>query len=274
MQDARPGPKLGWYLLMALVVYAIVVSVSWRGAVADLREARLLLAGGAEPPAAVAIEGFAAVAAPDPAAAASTARGAAPAGGALAAELESDVGLWLPIPGARMPADDAHLPGAPRAYRAGASEGFVFWPDGAGVPVAHGTPVIASASGEVVRVDEPYAELDETTWESLIVSVADGADERELDALRGRQVWIRLDDGRVLRYGHLSGVRPGLTVGQRVARGRVIGYVGNSGTLDGVVGRISNVRLHFEIRDGDGFAGQGLDPDGVRLLAASLFTGP
>jgi len=274
MQDARPGPKLGWYLLVALAVYAVVVSVSWRGAVADLREARLLLAGSAERPAAGVLEGVAAVAAADPAAATPTTRAAAPGGGALAADLASDVGLWLPIPGARMPADDAHLPGAPRPYRSGVSEGFVFWPDVAGVPVVFGTPVIAAASGEVVRVDEPYAELDQATWESLIASVADGADERELDALRGRQVWIRLDDGRVLRYGHLSGVRPGLTVGQRVSRGRVIGYVGNSGTFDGVVGRSSNVRLHFEIRDGDGFAGQGLDPDGVRLLAASLFTGP
>lgn len=274
MQDARPGPKLGWYLLIVLVVYAVVVSVSWRAAAADLREARLLLAGSAERPAAGVLEGVAAVAAADPAAATPTTRAAAAGGGALAADLAGDVGLWLPIPGARMPADDAHLPGAPRPYRSGVSEGFVFWPDVAGVPVVFGTPVIAAASGEVVRVDEPYAELDQATWESLIASVADGADERELDALRGRQVWLRLDDGRVLRYGHLSGVRPGLTVGQRVSRGRVIGYVGNSGTFDGVVGRSSNVRLHFEIRDGEGFAGQGLDPDGVRLLAASLFTGP
>jgi peptidoglycan LD-endopeptidase LytH len=150
----------------------------------------------------------------------------------------------------------------------------VFWPDGAGVPLAYGTPVIAAAAGEVVRVDEPYAELDEPAWEALLVSVADGADDDELDALRGRQVWTRLDDGRVLRYGHLSGVRAGLSVGQRVGRGRVIGYVGNSGTFDGVVGRTGNARLHFEIRDGDGFLGEGLDPDGVRWLAASLFTGP
>ncbi len=262
MQDARLGPKVGWYLLIALLAYAVVASVAWRSAAVELREARLLLAGGAVPASTRATD------------AAANARTAGSGGGALATELAGDVGLWLPIPGARVPADDAHLPGAPRPYRAGVSEGFVFWPDGAGVPVGHGTPVIAAASGEVVRVDEPYAEIDEATWESLIASVADGADERELDALRGRQVWIRLEDGRVLRYGHLSGVRPGLTVGQRVARGRVIGYVGNSGTFDGVVGRTSNVRLHFEIRDGDGFAGQGLDPDGVRLLAASLFTGP
>ncbi|MFU8888261.1 MAG: M23 family metallopeptidase [Trueperaceae bacterium] len=275
MQDARPGPKLGWYLLISLLAYAVIASVAWRGAVVELREARLVLASaepGAGAPAAAAIApGGGAVGTPGGVDAAATDPGAAEAAHAA---LAADVGLWFPVPGARVPEDDAHLPGAPRPYRSGVSEGFVFWPDGAGVPLAFGTPVIAAGSGEVVRVDEPYAELDEATWESLLASVTDGADEGELDALRGRQVWIRLDDGRVLRYGHLSGVRPGLTVGQRVARGRVIGFVGNAGTFDGVVGRTSNARLHFEIRDGDAFVGEGLDPDGVRLLAASLFTGP
>ncbi|MBW6457285.1 MAG: M23 family metallopeptidase [Trueperaceae bacterium] len=281
MQDARPGPKLGWYLLISLLAYAVIASVAWRGAVVELREARLVLAGAEAGAGAGAPAG-----AGTPAAAAATALGGdvgaasageAPAGGPPAtghAELAADVGLWFPVPGARVPEDDAHLPGAPRPYRSGVSEGFVFWPDGAGVPLAFGTPVIAAGSGEVLRVDAPYAELDEATWEALLVAVADGADEDQLDALRGRQVWIRLDDGRVLRYGHLSGVRPGLTVGQRVARGRVIGFAGNSGTFDGVVGRTANARLHFEIRDGDAFVGEGLDPDGVRLLAASLFTGP
>jgi len=277
MQDARSGPKLGWYLLISLLAYAVVASVGWRGAVVELREARLVLAGEEARAGAPARAGSPASEGAVGATAAARADGgtAAPDARATAhAELAGDVGLWFPVPGARVPEDDAHLPGAPRPYRSGTSEGFVFWPDGAGVPLAFGTPVIAGGSGEVVRVDEPYAELDEAAWESLLVSVADGADQGELDALRGRQVWIRLDDGRVLRYGHLSGVRAGLTVGQRVARGRVIGFAGNSGTLDGVVGRTSNARLHFEIRDGDAFVGQGLDPDGVRLLAASLFTGP
>jgi len=271
MRDARPGPKLGWILLISLFAYAVVASVGWRGAVVELREARLQLAGvepAAGPPAAATL---AATRAEGAAAAAPLGNDAA---AAAHAALAGDVGLWFPVPGAGVPDDDAHLPGAPRAYRSGVSEGFVFWPDGAGVPLAFGTPVVAAGSGEVVRVDEPYAELDEAAWEALLAAVTDGAEEDELDALRGRQVWIRLDDGRVLRYGHLSGVRPGLDVGQRVARGRVIGFAGNSGTLDGVLGRTTNARLHFEIRDGDAFVGQGLDPDGVRLLAASLFTGP
>jgi murein DD-endopeptidase MepM/ murein hydrolase activator NlpD len=178
------------------------------------------------------------------------------------------------VPGARIPTEDDHLPGAPRAYRAGTSEGFVFWPESSGAFIEHGTPVIAAGPGRIVRVDDPYTELDEEAWEALLADVADGATEAELDRLRGRQVWIELDDGRVARYGHLADVRAGLAVGQRVGRGRVIGFVGNSGTLDGVLGRTSNARLHFELREGDGFVGADLDPDGVRLLASSLFTGP
>jgi hypothetical protein len=248
--------KPGWYVLILLFVYAVVASVGWRSDVVELRQLRLDVAG-------------AEAAGPAPAAVDATAAATAPP-----EPMAGDVGLWLPVPGARIPADDDHLPGAPRAYRAGTSEGFVFWPESSGAFIGHGTPVIATGAGRVVRVDDPYTELDEEAWEALLADVADGATEAELDRLRGRQVWIELDDGRVARYGHLADVRAGLAVGQRVGRGRVIGFVGNSGTLDGVLGRTSNARLHFELRDGDGYVGAGLDPDGVRLLASSLFTGP
>jgi peptidoglycan LD-endopeptidase LytH len=248
--------KPGWYVLFALFAYALIATVAWRGSVVALRELRQdVVAGEAER---VALRTVAA----DP--------GDAP----RAAVLAADVGLWFPVPGARVPDDDDHLPGAPRTYRQGHSEGFVFWASSSGVPVAFGTPVIAAGGGVVTRVDEPYVELSEADWETLLADVQDGAQPSELDRLRGRQVWLRLDDGRELWYGHLSGVRRGLTVGQRVTRGRVIAFAGNSGTLDGVLDRTTNARLHFEIRHGDTFLGEGLDADGVRLLAASLFTGP
>jgi hypothetical protein len=250
--------KPGWYVLLALLLYAVVASVGWRRDVVALRELRLEVAG---------VEAIAAPAAPAPPA-------DAPAAATEPPPMAGDVGLWLPVPGARIPTEDDHLPGAPRAYRAGTSEGFVFWPESSGAFLGYGTPVIATGAGLVVRVDDPYTELDQEAWEALLADVADGATEAELDRLRGRQVWIELDDGRVARYGHLADVRAGLAVGQRVGRGRVIGFVGNSGTLDGVLGRTSNARLHFELRDGDGYVGAGLDPDGVRLLASSLFTGP
>ena len=238
----------GWYVLAAVVLYAVVATFQWRAAAAELRDLRIEEAGAsavAALPAPPAVE-------PRPA----------------------EAGLWFPIPGARVPNDDDHLPGASRAYRSGVAEGFSFWGESSGVPIVHGTPVIAAADGEVIRADGGYVELGDAEWESLLARVEGGADPSDLDALRGRQVWIRLDDGRVARYGHLASVRAGLVVGQRVARGRVIGTVGNSGTPDAVAGRTTNARLHFELREGDGYFGAGLTPDEVRLAATSLFSGP
>jgi peptidoglycan LD-endopeptidase LytH len=238
----------GWYLLAALFVYALVVTVQWRAAAAEIRDVRMA-------------ESAAVTAAPEE-----------PVAPVRSDAVES--GLWFPVPGARIPTDDDHLPGAARAYRAGVAEGFTFRPESSGVPIVQGTPVIAAGSGEVIRVDAGYVELSTDEWEALLARVEAGADDADLDLLRGRQVWLRVDDGRVLRYGHLASVRSGLAVGQRVARGRVIGTVGNSGTPDGVAGRAGNARLHFEVRDGDAYFGEGLAADEVRLAATSLFTGP
>ena len=251
--QGRPTPLMrvrpGWFVLAGLLVYALVATSLWRAAAAELREIQAREDRVAEAPQRAA---------------------AGPAAAAF-----GDAGLWFPIPGARVPTDDDHLPGAVRAYRSGVAEGFSFWPGSSGVPIVHGTPVIAAGGGEVIRIDSGYVELSSAEWEVLLASVEGGASESDLDRLRGRQVWLRLDDGRVVRYGHLASVRSGLSVGQRVSRGRVIGTVGNSGTPDGVAGRVSNARLHFEVRDEDGgYFGQGRDPDEVRLAATSLFTGP
>ncbi len=167
------------------------------------------------------------------------------------------------------------MPGAPRSYRGGVSQGFDFADADAGVPIAYGAAVVAAAAGQVVRADTAYVELDADAWQSLLTRVGEsGADAGQLDQLRGRQVWIRTSDGRGLRYGFLAGVRDGLGVGSTVYRGQVIGYVGNSGTGDGVAGTTRNPRLHFEIWQGDAFFGQELASQDVRARAAELFVGP
>lgn len=185
-------------------------------------------------------------------------------------------GLWFPIPGARLPAQDDHLPGAPRAYRHGVSQGFDFFDQDAGVPVTAGTPVVAAQSGQVVRADVAYTEIDPRAWEVLLADVGEaGADEGQLDQLRGRQVWLRLADGTVLRYGHLAAVRDGIRTGVNVYRGQVIGFVGNSGTDVAVAGRTDQARLRFEIWPApEEFFGAGMDAEAVRIAAASLFVGP
>lgn len=240
VSTVRRWPKLkpGWYLLMALLIYSIAISVMLsrtRRAETELRE----LLGAVSAPSA-----------PE--------------------------GLWFPIAGARLPQDPAYLPGATRAYRRGVNKGFDFYGEDAGIPIPYGTPVIAADNGVIRRADHDYRELEPGAWQALIDTVArEGADEAQLDLLRGRQLWLETDGGLTLIYGHLSGIREGIDEGVRVYRGQVIGYVGNSGTDDGVAGTLRGARLHFIILRQDGsFVGEGLNEAQVRALARSLFVGP
>jgi murein DD-endopeptidase MepM/ murein hydrolase activator NlpD len=249
MAAALRSVKPGWILLAAVAIYAGAVTAVARDARAEVRELRLEQAAHAQP------------AAPQVA--------AAPDGGATA-----PAGLWYPVPGAGLPSDDAHLPGAPRAYRSGVSEGFDFYGGEAGVPIVLGTPVVAATGGTLVRLDRAYEEPDEAEWRALLGAVADGADAEQLDRLRGRQVWLEGDDGTVYRYAHLDAIEPDLRVGDRVYRGQVIARAGNSGTDDGVRGSRDGVRLHFEIWEDGAFLGDGLEPAAVRAEAAARFVGP
>jgi peptidoglycan LD-endopeptidase LytH len=238
--------KLGWYILAALLIYSLITTIALSRSSRALNE--LKVAGGS----AVSSE-------------ASPAASIAPEG------------LWFPIPGARLPQDDMYLPTAPRDYRRGVNQGFDFYGTSSAVPINFGTPVIASADGVVIRADKEYKELDNGQWLELLDKVAaDGASEDDLNRLRGRQIWIRLADNRVLRYAHLSDIHQGLAEGQEVYRGQVIGYVGNSGTDDGVKGTTRGARLHFEVWNPDNtFFGQNAESlEQVRADSASLFVGP
>jgi murein DD-endopeptidase MepM/ murein hydrolase activator NlpD len=184
-------------------------------------------------------------------------------------------GLWFPVVGASVPRSEAYLPGAPRVYRNGVNEGFDFYSNDAGIPIPYGAPVVASASGVISRADNNYSELGQAAWDALLEEVeVSGASEDQLDRLRGRQLWLTTTDGRTLRYAHLSRIRPGIEEGQRVYRGQVIGFVGNSGTDDGVRGTSGGARLHFEIWQDEQFFGQELDSEELRVRSASLFVGP
>lgn len=253
-----PKVRPGWYVLAAVTLYAVVVTVilATRQAPTQSGEANLRATG-------------------DSAAAAVGSNDRADDVGVPQVGELGALRLWYPIPGARIPRTDTNLPGAPRAYRAGVSQGFDFHDGDVGVPVPYGAAVIASAEAEVIRADIAYVEMEEAVWELLLDDVADGATDEELDELRGRQVWLRTADGTVLRYGHLAGLASGLAVGQRVYRGQVIGYVGNSGTDDGVAGNRDGARLRFEIwENDDNFFGEDAESQAVRLAAASLFVGP
>ena len=173
------------------------------------------------------------------------------------------VRLWgrfaPPIESGDVPSDPDLLPGAPRDYRGGIHEGIDF-------PAPTGTPVVAAASGIVARVDLNFLhwnreQQDIALYEALSLGYTPAA---TLDRIRGRQVWIDHGKGLITRYAHLSAVEP-LAVGQTIEAGTLIGEVGRSGYPQG------GPHLHFEVRVGDGFYGDGLNGDVLVRAVSRLF---
>ena len=226
----------GWYVVLALAVWSLVATAQWITLNSQLGEANARL------------EVY------DRQAALENAR------------------LSLPIAGAGWPRSADYLPNAPRTYRKGVSQGFVFTGSDAGVSVPFGTPVLAAADGEIVKLDASFKDATVPEFLKLLTDVKNGASDNDLERLRGRQVWLKHKNGTVTRYGHLSKIAPQISFANPVKRGQVIGFVGNSGTLEGARGTQGNARLLFEVwLAPDRFLGLGLKPSEVRVQAAKLF---
>lgn len=168
-------------------------------------------------------------------------------------------GFVIPVGGMDVPTEEQYLPNSPRAYRAGYHEGIDF-------PVTAGTPVLAAKAGTIVRIDSSF-----TDWTAADAQAAFDAavglgytPSATLDRIRGRQVWIDHGEGVVTRYAHLEAVAP-LRVGDVVTPGQVIGTVGSSGYPEG------GPHLHFEIRVGEDFYGDGLPLPQLRHAISAAF---
>lgn len=178
-----------------------------------------------------------------------------------------------PIRGACLPASDRLMPNAPREYRGGIHEGVDFYGSDNCTTIEKGTPVMAAKDGVVIRADHDYHDLTQAELDAADQRIADGHanDFDVLDRFRGRQVWVDHGHGIVTRYAHLSGIAAGIQVGSRVAQGETIAFVGESGTPESLSSPGTELHLHFELRVGDRFLGQGLPPDEVRALYTNLF---
>ncbi len=168
-------------------------------------------------------------------------------------------GFALPVGGLDVPEEEQYLPNSPRDYRAGYHEGIDF-------PADAGTPVLAAKAGTIVRIDSEFTDWTADDEQAAFdAAVAQGyTPTATLDRIRGRQVWIDHGGGIVTRYAHLSAVES-LRPGDRVGRGQIIGAVGSSGYPEG------GPHLHFEIRVGDGFYGDGLPPAQLRYAISAAF---
>jgi murein DD-endopeptidase MepM/ murein hydrolase activator NlpD len=168
-------------------------------------------------------------------------------------------GFIIPLGGSDVPSEDQYLPNSPRAYRAGYHEGIDF-------PAPRGTPVLAAKAGTIARVDRSFTDWttadEQAAFDSALAQGYTPA--ATLDRLRGRQVWIDHGGGVMTRYAHLSAVEP-LSPGDIVTQGQVIATVGSSGYQEG------GPHLHFEIRVGDDFYGDGLPLVQLRYAISVAF---
>lgn len=187
--------------------------------------------------------------------------------------LAARLGFVVPIRGAHVPEWLDLVPGAARDYRGGLHEGVDFGYNAVGVTVYVGTGVIAAGDGVVVRADADYREptVREMTDILARANKLGNADGESLDKLRGRQVWIDHGNGIVTRYAHLDRVAPGVSPGAPVAKGQTIAYVGLSGIPGEGAGE--EPHLHFEIRVGGGYLGQGLSRTQARQLYVQALSG-
>ena len=183
-------------------------------------------------------------------------------------------GFIYPISGACLPDGDSLMPGAPRDYRLAIHEGIDFYDSDNCASIGLQTEVVAAKAGVVVRAGWTYQELTSQTlaeFEALIAETG-GRSPAAIDAFRGRQVWIEHQDGTVTRYAHLAGIAESIVVGVIVKQGDLVGFVGESGTPEAITDPGAQVHLHFEIRTGEGYLGEGLSADSVRGLYLQAFS--
>lgn len=178
-----------------------------------------------------------------------------------------------PIRGACLPSSDRLMPNAPREYRSGVHEGVDFYESDNCTKIGNGTPVMAAKDGVVIRADYGYHDLTQAELDAADQRIADGHanDFDVIDLFRGRQVWVDHGHGIVTRYAHLSGIADNIQVGAKVAQGETIAIVGDSGTPESLSSPGTELHLHFELRTGDRFLGEGLPPEEVRAIYTNLF---
>jgi len=80
-----------------------------------------------------------------------------------------------------------------------------------------------------------------------VLAVDSGSVSLRTNSRGGITIWLTGDGGHSYYYAHLEGWAAGLSSGDRVARGALIGYVGNSGNARG-----TPPHVHFQLHPGGG----------------------
>lgn len=163
-------------------------------------------------------------------------------------------GMTSPIDGAQLTSYSRLYPGASRLYRLGVHQGIDFF------GYRRGWPVVVMADGVVVRASLVYDDVSVDDFERMVFEseMLGETPPQYLERLEGKQVLIDHGNGILSFYAHLDQIAAGIVPGATVRAGQPLGTVGVSGTLaesqPGTVGS----HLHFEIRIGERYLGQGV----------------
>lgn len=147
-----------------------------------------------------------------------------------------------PVPGGSISDHHSKVPNAGRAYRESYTDG-----------IHHGwdiswnlwDKVVALDDGIIVRV---VRDFDQSDFQRIDYSKNASEDQelKNLDILRGKQVWLKTMKGEVVFYSHLDNVPLGVKEWMQVSRGEELGTIG----VTGVPGaNYTDYHLHFAIME-------------------------
>jgi hypothetical protein len=182
----------------------------------------------------------------------------------------------LPTYGAVIPEDDYYLPGAPRKYRNGVHKGLDFntymGADQIEQKMKLTTPILAIASGEIVRVDNDYIPMSLNEYNDITQYNQNHPVTYVDKDFGGRQIWIDHKNGVMSSYNHLSSIVKNIKIGTKVAKGEMIGYAGNSGLISEIKNSKDQIHLHLELWIDGEYLGNDMKPIQIRKFLQYFFT--
>ncbi|MCD5380499.1 M23 family metallopeptidase [Candidatus Gracilibacteria bacterium] len=133
------------------------------------------------------------------------------------------------------------IPNADRSYRKDYTDGIHHGWD---IMAPQGTPVSAIDDGIIIRVVRDF-EYEDISNIKRTPPITHSEKLRNLDILRGNQVWLKTMKGDVIFYSHLDDVYSNIEEGIFLKEGTDIGTIGVTGVPDR---DYDNFHLHFPIQ--------------------------
>ncbi len=148
----------------------------------------------------------------------------------------------IPVVWGAISENHSKIPNASRGYRSAYTDGIHRGWDIAG---NLGQEVIALDDGVIVRVVSGFqaSDFDAIRYD---LPLSELQKLKNLDILRGNQVWIKTLKGEVVLYSHLQEIDPKIYRGAKVERGQVVGTIGTTGVP---WANYTDYHLHFAIME-------------------------